>query len=80
MPSHHGKLVTLFLQMCAQRRDRFSCIGVGRGVKYVFLGLRRQLRCQAKGKNTIQFHRKRYVLVLLVSGFYFMTAGMFETA
>jgi hypothetical protein len=28
--------------------------GQGRGSdKYVFLGLRRQLRCQAKGKNTI---------------------------
>jgi hypothetical protein len=26
--------------------------GGGRGVKYVFLSLRRQLRCQAEGKNT----------------------------
>jgi hypothetical protein len=25
--------------------------GEGGGIKYVFLGLRRQLRCQAEGKN-----------------------------
>jgi hypothetical protein len=30
---------------------KFSKVGEGGRVKYVFLGLRRQLRCQAKGKK-----------------------------
>jgi hypothetical protein len=38
--------------------------GWGGGVKYVFLGLRRQLRCLAEGKNVVSPSAKQYLVKL----------------
>jgi hypothetical protein len=48
--------------------QKFSKVGEGR-VKYVFLGLRRQLRCQAEGKiTTLWFFTIKPLFIVLPSG------------
>jgi hypothetical protein len=36
----------------------------GGGVKYVFLSLRRQLRCQAEGRNALMCYYMKFKMIL----------------